>query len=78
MPVKILSQEDRTGEVWYPRGFKASEEAFVVTGPPSVISHGAYGRVLIHPVVHLCSGLYTDRQEWSQRSWNKSYIRLNR
>lgn len=79
MPVKVLPQEDRTGEVWFPFGFEASEEAFVVTGPPSVaVSYPTKARTLTHPVVHLRSGLPSTRLERSRPGWIRSYVPLVR
>lgn len=77
MPVKVLSQEDRTGEVWYPFGFEPSEEAFVITGPPSVvITHPTRMRILTHPIVHLRSGLSSTRVEQSWSGWIRHYVPL--
>lgn len=77
MPVKVLPQEDRTGEVWFPFGFEASEEAFVVTGPPSVaVSYPTKSRTLTHPVVHLRSGGVATRIERTRFGWLRDYVPL--
>lgn len=79
MAVKVLPGEDRTGEAWYPYGFEASEEVFVVTGPPTIkVSHPARSRTLVHPVVHLRSGKPSTRTERSRSTWIRGYVPVAR
>lgn len=78
MAIRLLPGEDRTGEVWYPFSFDPSQEAFVVTGPPSVtVSYPTKKRTLVHPVVHLRSGLPSVRKETSRPGWIRNYVPMN-